>query len=31
MPTLGGTIALFLLRDRDNLFSVDAARLRKEG
>jgi len=31
VPTLGVIIALFLLRDRDNLFSVDAVRLRKEG
>ena len=29
VPTLGAIIALFLLRDRDNLLSVDAARLRK--
>jgi len=28
VPTLGAILALFLLRDRDNLLSVDAARLR---
>ena len=28
VPTLGAILALFLLRDRDNLFSVDAARSR---
>ncbi len=28
VPTLGAILALFLLRDRDDLFSVDAARSR---
>ncbi len=28
VPTLGAILALFLLRDRDNLLSVDAARLK---
>jgi putative oxidoreductase len=31
VPTLGAIIALFVMRDRDNLLSVDAARLRKSG
>ncbi|MDJ0512924.1 MAG: hypothetical protein QNJ62_05735 [Methyloceanibacter sp.] len=29
VPTLGAILALFLLRDRDNLLSIDAARSRK--
>lgn len=28
VPTLGAILALFVLRDRDNLLSVDAARLK---